>query len=83
MIQEYRKASAEKLGFSFDKMGTAWFNETGKGKGADFIGVWQPDKDANQMLMVWELWRTKLKGKELFKLLMKIAIRQGIITENK
>ena len=58
MIQEYRKASAEALNITIDKkkrrirIDGIWLPET----------YWQPDKDANQMLMVWD-WLKKQKNK--------------------
>ena len=54
--QNYRKASAEALGFIlYDK-------EPGKIIKGDIImwfSDWNPDKDANQMLMVWEWWKDR------------------------
>ena len=56
MIQEYRKKSAEALGFDtyLKNLDTLWWRSSEHG-----IIKWQPDKDANQMLMVWEWWSEK------------------------
>jgi hypothetical protein len=71
MIQEYRKKTAEVLGIEVhpyhhyypmmepDNTGWMWFkNELGK------IALWQPDKDLNQMLMIW-YWLAKEKQVEI------------------
>jgi len=49
MKQEYRKKSAEMLGI----LGAAY--ESYQVKPGNLL--WQPDKDANQMLMVWKWLR--------------------------
>ncbi len=56
MIQEYRKTSAETLG---NEMVTTISEGLCMKINGQFI-PWQPDKDANQMLMVWE-WLRKQK----------------------
>lgn len=56
MVTEYRKASAEALGLEIifgrvvvrDKKGNNISNQW------NAYGDWEPEKDANQMLMVWE-----------------------------
>ena len=60
MIQEYRKATAEALGFKKSK--DKYYSELNHA----FILVsdWQPDKDANQMLMVLDLLRDKAASLE-------------------
>ena len=56
--QEYKKASAEVLGIPFEKQ----FGDElriGEERPDGIIHFWQPDKDANQMLMVWEWWKDR------------------------
>jgi len=61
--QECRIKTAEALGLKIKSHGK---DETivmlpSEPDGIDWYKVWQPDKDANQMLMVWDWLRTKVK----------------------
>ena len=55
-IQEYRKASAEALGLQIYRVTDKLVEVVLRlpDQPYDTNGEWQPDKDANQMLMVWE-----------------------------
>lgn len=63
MIQEYRKATAEKLKFynrpiDFASRQTQR-NYYSNSELVCSVDKWKPDKDANQMLMVWDSIRNK------------------------
>jgi len=63
-IQAYHKASAEALELqveTFGKEGIFYFPET-----FSPLTRWEPDQDANQMLMVWDLIRSKATTGHIF-----------------
>jgi len=59
-IKEYRKLSAKELGLELIDGRVVIRNKSGKEmKNAyNAKGMWEPDQDANQMLMVWK-WLNK------------------------
>ena len=54
--QNYHKASAEALGLHAIKYEGKVYANTSEN---EIKKIWQPDLDANQMLMVWEWWKDR------------------------
>ena len=72
LVKEYRIKSAEALGLK-----EAWNGEIRIGYyyGEILINDWQPDTNANQMLMLWE-WM-KINGREWVEILRDIFWEYG------
>ena len=66
-IQEYRKASAEALGYKtrnhyYSNESRATYHKYPEPAPVCDVEDWQPNKKANQMLMVWELMKNNMTG---------------------